>query len=91
MLNLKITKTYSISKLLRNFDNLIDKTLAASAKDTEEQSKMNIDNSRTHIDNPMQPLSAATKKVSAATCRPPLTPLGSRAEQSTALQLSPRP
>ena len=62
MLNLKTKKTYSISKLLRNFDNLIDKTLSSSAKDTEEQSKLNIDNSRTHIDNPMQPLAAVTKR-----------------------------
>ncbi len=66
MLNLKITKTYSISKLLRNFDNLIDKTLAASAKDTEEASKMNIDSSYNFIsDTAMQPLAAATKKVRA--------------------------
>ena len=60
MLSLKTKKTYSISKLLQNFDKLIDETLSSSAKDTEDQSKMNIDNSRTKNDTPMKSLHEST-------------------------------
>lgn len=63
MLNLKITKTYSISKLLRNFDKLIDETVAASAKDSEEASKINIDNSKTKNDTFMKPLHKSTLRA----------------------------
>ena len=63
MLSLKTKKTYSISKLLQNFDKLIDETLSSSAKDTEDQSKMNIDNSRTKNDTPMKSLHKSTLRL----------------------------
>lgn len=63
MLSLKTKKTYSISKLLQNFDKLIDETLSSSAKDTEDQSKMNIDNSKTKNDTPMKSLHKSTLRL----------------------------
>ena len=60
MITVTTKSNFSFSKLAKNFNKVVDSTLEAAAKDSAEQSRINIDNSRTHIDTPMKKLSSST-------------------------------
>ena len=60
MITVTTKSNFSFDKLAKNFNKVVDSALEASAKDSAEQSRMNIDNSRTHTGAPMKKLSDTT-------------------------------
>ena len=54
MITVTTKANFSFNKLAKNFNKVIDSALEAAAKDSEEQSKMKIDKSRSHTDAPLR-------------------------------------